>query len=332
MGWGRWMSAISQPVAAEPAAPPPAPSASQTQSGAVEDLMAQVQGGAVEATRALDLLADLSRPAGASLATLSTVARAIAVLRDAGEISDRQVVRALAGQCLVAAMLIDADDPAGTAAMFREALCERVRAEGTPVLASVSAAVVGAVAAGRGELRLDQAVYALASFAHLGHPFCLDDVARSLARLPLSDRTAVHLLRQVILRGPAEHRPGAGALLLTFARARSMSDAQLLGALADPDPCAAVRLLVALLGQNDAATANPGRPPLGWDVIAIGLHWLVAEGVSPDRLLAAVAAETVGLPGHLSAILTGMARKIAMPSARPAHAPWHPHGWPTPPA
>lgn len=308
---------MAQPVVAvEPVASLLAAGSRQTVSGAVEAVMAGVESGAVEACAALDLLAGMSRPPDASPATRALVARSIAVLRDADEVSDRQVARALAGQCLVAALLIDASDPAGTSAIFRRTLRARVRAEGMPVLASVSAAVVDAVAVGRGELRLDQAVYALASFAHLGHPLCLDDVARSLARLPLSDRSVVNLLRQVILRGTAEHRLGTGALLLTFARERDMTDAELLAALADADPDAAVRLLVALLGQSATATANPSRQPLGWDVLAVGLHWLLVEGVSPHRLIAAVAAEAMGLPDDLAAILSGMARKIAWPFER----------------
>ncbi len=320
------MAAMSPPV---PAAAPPAsllaasgtPTVGGAVGEAVEAVMAAVQSGAVEAGQALDLLAGMSRPPDTSLAILGTVARAIAVLRDAGEISDSQVVRALAGQCLVAALLIDGGDPAGTSTIFRQVLRDGVRVEGTSVLASVSAAVSDAVAAGRGDFGLDQAVYALACFSHLGHPLCLDDAARSLARLPLSDRTVVHLLRQVILRGTAEHRLGTGALLLTFARERAMPDTRLLAALGDPDPDAAVRLLVALLGQNATATANPSRPPLGWDVLAVGLHWLLAEGVSPHRLIAAVAAEAMGLPDDLAARLSGMARKIAWPSERFELAP-----------
>lgn len=316
------MAAISPPVpAAEPLASLLVASGTPTVGDAVEALMAAVQSGAVEAGRALDLLAGMSRPPDAALATLRTVARAITVLRDAGEVGDRQMGQALAGQCLVAAMLIDGGDPAGTSAVFRQVLDERVRAVGTSVLETVSAAVIDAVATGRGDLRLDQAVVALAGFAQLGQPPCLEAAALALARLPLSERTVIHLLRQLILHGPAEHRLATGALLLSFARARAMADARLLAALADADPGAAVRLLAALLGQNNAATANPNRPPLGWDVIAVGLHWLVAEGVGPERLIAAVAAATVDLPDDLAVILRGMALKIAWPSARPAHTP-----------
>lgn len=315
-------------VRSAPAAMAPAPSGTGAAvPPTVDELMARVQSGAVAPAAALAELAGLSRPADASLATRIQVARAIAVLRDAGEVNDPQVAEALAGQFLVAAMLIDTYDPLGTTAVFRETLRAAARGAGAAALAGVGAALAGAAAAGRGHLRLEQAVHALASFAHLGLPLCVEAAALALAGLPLSDRVIVDLLKPVILLGEAHHRPGTGALLLTFARERGMSDTRLLAALAVPDPGAAVRLLVSLLGQNSAA-ANPHRPPLGWDVIAVGLHWLMADGVRAEVLLAAVAAETVDLPADLAAMLRGMSRKIALlPEAEPPK-PWHPESWP----
>ncbi|GGF78776.1 hypothetical protein GCM10007301_43490 [Azorhizobium oxalatiphilum] len=275
------------------------------------------EAGFADGTDVLGMMASIS--AGSSdLATVKAVAEAIAGLLADSAVTEAEVLSALGSQYLVAAMLIDGNDPAGSSALFVGVLEHMITLSGDGAPVGIIPALVAAVAVGSDPgLTVTQAIAALGSYALLGNPQYLDSAAEAIAGFPYAASTAFSVLEQMLLDGAADARTSMGALIAAFAAEREISDADLIAEFSTQAPLTAARLIIALRGQNDAATASLGRGAVDWGLIGAGLDALVNPTTPIADVIAQVQADTTGAADDQLDILIAMGLEgdVAMQAA-----------------